>query len=342
MLEALSGFVPPHPVHNTNLPAAWGVDDQWVQSLTGVITRYHAGPGQATSDLAFEAARRVLDASGGQAPNAVLLATSTPDRPCPATAPLLAARLGMVGVPAFDLAAVCTGFIYALAVGQGLITAGTASRVLVVAADIWSTLVHPDDRSAGVVLGDGAGAVLLRAGQKNEPGALLGFDLGSDGTGEDLITIRGAGARERAMAAPLSERERYFTMAGFRVFQRAVTAMTQSTKRTLTRADWLPDQLNHLVPHQANSRILAAVAERLGIPTQRVITTLARTGNTGVASIPLALADAAADNRLSPGERVVLTAFGGGLTWGSAALYWPNLPATASPYPAQPLKPTRP
>ncbi|MFJ2216672.1 beta-ketoacyl-ACP synthase 3 [Streptomyces sp. NPDC101062] len=287
--------------------------------------------------------------------DAVVLATATPDHPCPATAPELAARLGLGAVPAFDLGAVCSGFVYGLAVCHGLVVSGLYDRVLLVGADTYSTWLDPRDRAAGVVFGDGAGAALIGAGRTGSPGELLGFDLGSDGAGRELITVAGGGSRARAQArppdpsppaadpagspdragpadpaagsdaaGPAAGGDAYFRMRGRAVYQHAVERMTASCRTLLGTVGWDPAQVDHFVPHQANARILRAVADRVGIGADRCVTHLDRVGNTGAASIPLALADAAARGRLRAGDRVLLTAFGGGLTWGTAALTWPG------------------
>ncbi len=193
MLEGVAGWVPGEPVPNELLPAGWGVDDAWVRRRTGIGSRHRAGPGAATGDLAYEAASRLLaGAPAAGAVDAVVLATATPDHLCPGTAPALAARLGLGTVPALDIAAVCSGFVYGLALCHGLIASGLYGRVLLVGADVYSTWLDPEDRSAGVVFGDGAGAALVAAGQAGDPGELLAFDLGSDGTGYELITVPAA------------------------------------------------------------------------------------------------------------------------------------------------------
>jgi 3-oxoacyl-[acyl-carrier-protein] synthase-3 len=260
--------------------------------------------------------------------DAVVVATTTPDHPCPATAPQVAARLGLGSVAAYDIAAVCSGFLYALATASAQIVAGYAQRVLVIGAETYSTILNPADRATSVIFGDGAGAVVLSAvTDADRPGVLLGIDLGSDGSQQDLIMVPGGGSRERATAADPDPQSRYFTMQGTKVFAQAVTRMSDSASAVLDRIGWPIDSVDHLVGHQANVRILKAVADRLGIPEERAIVNLDRVGNTSAASIPLALSDAAAAGTLTTGSRVLLTAFGGGLTWGAAALTWPDLTA---------------
>ncbi|MFJ5305382.1 beta-ketoacyl-ACP synthase 3 [Streptomyces sp. NPDC088350] len=326
VLESIAGFVPPDAVANDALPAAWGVDDAWVRRRTGIGERHRAAPGVATGDLALEAARRALAVAGRPLVDAVIVATSTPDRPMPAMAPRLATRLGLGGTAAWDVSAACSGFVYGLAAAVGALNSGCANRVLLVTAEVYSTLLDPRDRSAGILFGDGAAAVVLRRGERGEPGSVLALDLGSDGSGEDLIQVPGGGALERARSDAYAPDDRYFRMRGREVFQHAVTRMTQSAQTVLKRAGWAAEDVDRFCAHQANARILSAVGDRIPVPADRHVTNIERVGNTGAASIPLALADAAAWGELHAGQRVLLTAFGAGLTWGSAVLVWPELP----------------
>ncbi|MFE0678100.1 beta-ketoacyl-ACP synthase III [Streptomyces sp. NPDC058867] len=330
VLCAVGAWVPPHVVTNEELARRLDTDDAWIRTRTGIRARHVLAPGQATSDLAVEAGRRALtdagaegaDGEGVDGVDAVIVATTTPDRTCPATAPLVASRLGLTGAAAFDVAAVCTGFVYGLATAAGLIASGVARRVLLIGADAYSTLVDPMDRANAVIFGDGAGAVLLRAGHADEPGALGPFDLGSDGTHEDMITVAAGGSRV-PLTPETSRADRHFAMRGKEVYRHAVTRMTESARTVLDRAGRKTDDVDLFVPHQANLRILRSVAEELGLPLERCATHVESVGNTGAASIPLALADAAARGTLARGDRLLLTAFGGGLTWGSCLLTWP-------------------
>lgn len=324
VLEAVAGCVPPRVVSNDDLPSHWETSDTWVRRRTGIGTRHWADEGTSTGDLALAAAEAVLAKCETRSVDLVLVATSTPDHPIPAMAPALAAKLGLAGVAAFDVAAVCTGFVYGLATASGMIASGIARRVLLVAADVYSTLIGPDDRGAGVVFGDGAGAVVLRAGERGEPGEILGFDLGSDGTGHDLISVPAGGARDRAEPGRYVESDRHFQMSGREVYQHAAARMTESSLAVLKSAGWTTADVDRVVAHQANARILSLVGTRLSIPEDRILGNIERVGNTGAASIPLALADAVARQEIHAGEKVLLTAFGGGLTWGSAVLVWPE------------------
>jgi len=331
-LAGLGGYLPPNRVTNDQLAERLDTTDEWITSRTGIRSRHWAGPGISTGDLAVEAGHRALKSAGLDtepgAVDAVVLATTTPDHPCPATAPEVASRLQLGTVAAYDIAAVCSGFIYALATASAQIAAGQARRILVIGAETYSTIIDPTDRSTSVIFGDGAGAVVLEtAGSADAPGVLLGVDLGSDGAQRDLICIPGSGSRQRANPDRPDLSSPYFTMQGKHVFTAAVNRMAQSATALTDRIGWRTEEVDHLVGHQANLRILKAVARQLGLPEERAVVNLDRVGNTSAASIPLALADAAASGRFTPGERILLTAFGGGLTWGSAALTWPDITA---------------
>jgi 3-oxoacyl-[acyl-carrier-protein] synthase-3 len=238
----------------------------------------------------------------------------------------VAAKLGLLGVGAYDVSAVCTGFVYGLATATGLIAAGISERALVIGAETFSTILDPADRATSVIFGDGAGAVVLRAGSADEPGAIGSFDLGSDGSGVDLITVRGGGSAERLSTGPAGPADQYFSMAGSQVFRQAVERMGDSVRVVLKQAEWTVADLDHLVAHQANQRILGSLADELEISADQMISNIAEVGNTAGASIPLALDQAATAGQFTPGDRLALTAFGGGLTWGSVTLTWPDLP----------------
>ncbi|MBT2525716.1 ketoacyl-ACP synthase III [Streptomyces sp. ISL-99] len=324
ILSGLGTWVPPQVVTNDMLAAELETSDEWIRTRTGITRRHVASAGMSTGHLATEAARRALKSAGADRVDVVVVATSTPDRPCPATAPAVAAALGLVGAGAFDVAAVCTGFVYGLATAAGLIGTEVADSALVVGADTFSTILDPEDRTTRVIFGDGAGAVVLRAGDRRQNGALLGFDLGSDGTGVDLITVPAGGSEQRLSGAKPASADSYFQMDGPQVFVRAVRHMTGSVRKVLDAAALAPADISHLVPHQANVRILDTCARELGLPPERVVKNIDRVGNTVAASIPLALAAGAADGRMEAGQSVVLTGFGGGLTWGSTLLTWPE------------------
>lgn len=325
VLCGLGTWLPPHVVTNDDLSQELDTSDEWIRSRTGIGSRHVVQPGVATSDLAVEAGRRALKSAGSDTVDMVIVATSTPDRQCPATAPLVASELGLGTVPAFDVGAVCTGFLYALAAAAGFLAAGSADTVMVVAAETYSSILDPTDRSSRAIFGDGAGAVVLRAGRADEPGALGRVELASDGRGSDLIMVPSGGSRDPIRAETADRADPFFRMDGKKVFRNAVERMAESSLTVAERIGWRVDDIDLLVAHQANIRIMHGVADRLALPRSRCHVHLDRVGNTAAASIPLALADAAVAGRLSPGDRVVTTAFGGGLTWGAAALHWPDI-----------------
>ncbi|MEU1089961.1 beta-ketoacyl-ACP synthase III [Streptomyces sp. NPDC005576] len=327
VLAGIGCHVPPNRVTNEELTTRLDTTDEWIRTRTGIAARHVVGRGTATSDLAVEAGVRALKSAGRDDADAVVLATTTPDRPCPATAPDVAARLGLRGVAAFDVAAVCSGFLYGLATSCGLIAAGVAERVLLVAADAFTTLIDPEDRSTAVIFADGAGAVVLRAGDPDEPGAIGPMVLGSDGALSDLIEVPGGGSRERTSGRPAAERDRFFRMAGRETYRHAVEHMTSASLRATELAGWGIDSVDRFAAHQANARILTAVADRLEIPADRRLSNIEQYGNTGAASLPLLLAQEAQEGRLAAGHRVLLTAFGGGLAWGATTLRWPDIKA---------------
>ncbi|MFI1863700.1 beta-ketoacyl-ACP synthase III [Streptomyces jumonjinensis] len=325
VLTGVGGWVPDQVVTNSDLCRRLDTSDEWIRSRTGIASRHMVTPGMATSDLAVEAGARALKSADVSQVDAVVLATTTPDRPCPATAPDVAARLGLTGVAAFDVSAVCSGFLYALATAQGLIAAGATRRALVIGADAFTTIVDQDDRGTAVIFADGAGAVVLTAGDPEQPGAIGPVVLGSDGSGRELIEVPGGGSLERSARREPDPSARYFRMQGREIFRQAVQRMSEVSREAVTANGWRLDDLDRVIAHQANSRILQAVGEELGLPAERQLSNIDHVGNTGAASIPLLLAESAENGSLAAGHRVLLTAFGGGLAWGATTLVWPEL-----------------
>ncbi|MFI9386760.1 beta-ketoacyl-ACP synthase III [Kutzneria sp. NPDC052558] len=324
VVAGIAGHVPEQVLTNGDLITRFDTSDEWIRSRTGIGERRVARPGEATSDLAVQAGAAALASVAAIEPiDLVILATSTPDHPCPATAPAVAARLGLGGVAAFDVGAVCSGFVYGLAVAQGMIAGGVVRSALLIGADVFSTILNPNDRSTNAVFGDGAGAMVLRAGRSDELGAVHAIDLGSDGDLTDLIAVRAGGSRQPTADG---EADRWFAMQGQAVYRHAILRMTESSGKALAATGWRPDQVDLLVAHQANARILATVGAELGVTPDRVYSNISTVGNTVAASIPLALADAHAQGQLTAGDRLLLTAFGGGAAWGSVTLTWPRLP----------------
>ncbi|MGF1426234.1 beta-ketoacyl-ACP synthase III [Kitasatospora sp. LaBMicrA B282] len=325
VLAGTGSAVPARVVTNEQLAGRMDTSDDWIRSRTGIAERRMVEPGTATSDLAVAAGRRALRSAGLHRVGAVVVATATPDYQCPATGPIVAAGLGLGEIPAFDVGAVCSGFLYALATGSGLIASGVAEQVLVVGAEAFTTIIDPTDRNTAPLFGDGAGAVVLRAGDPEEPGALLGLNLGSDGLLADLIMVPAGGSRQRSHGNVAAPEDHYFTMRGREVFKHAVRRMEESSRTVLEQVGWQLAEVDWLVAHQANIRILHAVADQLRLPRERAVANLDRYGNTSAASIPLALDEAAGRGLFTPGDRILLTAFGAGATWGAAALTWPDL-----------------
>jgi 3-oxoacyl-[acyl-carrier-protein] synthase III len=324
IVAGLGSSVPDNVVTNDMLAARMATSDEWINSRTGIKQRRIVRRGIATSDLAVEAGGRALRSAKVTGVDAVVLATTTPDYTCPATAPTVASRLGLGHIPAFDVASVCSGFLYGLATGAGLIVSSIiADRVLVIGAEAFSTIIDPNDRTTAPIFGDGAGAVVLAAGDVSEKGALLEFELGSDGTLADLIIIPAGGSRQRSSGERAPETDYYMKMQGRTVFVNAVLRMVESARAVLERTGWDIASVDWLIGHQANLRILHAVADELGLPATKAFVNLTRYGNTAAASIPLALGDAVASGQIAPGHRVLLTAFGGGASWGAATLEWP-------------------
>ncbi|MFF9481533.1 beta-ketoacyl-ACP synthase 3 [Streptomyces sp. NPDC014733] len=324
VLDGLGSCLPPRVLTNEDVKrrGSLNTSDAWIRSRTGIARRRVAEDDISTGDLAVAAGRAAQESAGALA-DLVLVATTTPDRRCPATAPEVAERLGLGPVPAFDLSAVCSGFLYGLTVAASLVRTGVCARPLVIGAETYSRIVDPLDRDSAVIFGDGAGAVLLRPGDRAEPGALAATDWGADGGGADLIAIAVGGARRPDPEGRTSREERSFRMRGRQVYGQAVRRMTDSSRAVLAAAGWSPDVVGAFIGHQANQRILDAVADRVGIPASRCHGNLRDVGNTAAASLPLALAATAARRRVQPGTATLLTAFGGGLTWASVALTWP-------------------
>jgi 3-oxoacyl-[acyl-carrier-protein] synthase-3 len=322
VLSGLGAWLPPRVVDNHELSQRLDTSDEWIRARTGIGSRRVVEPGVSTVDMAVEAGRRALASAGLDSVDVLLLATSTPDQPCPASAPQVATALGLNGIAALDVNAVCSGFVYALATGSGLLAAEVARTVLVIGSDAFTTLIDPEDRGTVPIFGDGAGAVVLRAGRADERGALGPFDLHSDGELAELLWVEAGGSKRRQSASP---GDYFLSMQGTAVFRHACARMAESSRAVLDKAGWVVSDVDRFVGHQANIRILQATAKQLGLPVDAVVSNIEGTGNTSAASIPLALNDACLDGTLAAGHRVLLSAFGAGLTWGSTVLTWPDV-----------------
>ncbi len=312
-------YLPDRIVTNAELATRLDTSDDWIAQRTGIRQRHIAADGEFTSHLATKAAAKALEAAGVPASSVdlIVLATATPDETFPATAARVQAELGIAGGIAFDVQAVCTGFVYALAVADNFIKAGQSERALVIGAETFSRILDWSDRGTCVLFGDGAGAVLLEAQEgKGAPDdrGVLSTHLYSDGRHHDALYVDG-GPSTTGKAG-------YLRMQGREVFRHAVVRLAEAVDAALAANDLKGSDVDWLVPHQANRRIIDAMAQRLGLPDEKVVVTIDRHANTSAASIPLALAEASRDGRLKTGQLVLMEAMGGGFTWGSALLRW--------------------
>ncbi|HEX3588447.1 MAG TPA: beta-ketoacyl-ACP synthase III [Pseudonocardiaceae bacterium] len=316
-------YVPDSVLTSAELGARLGVGEKWILDKTRIRERRVAAAGEATSDLAAHAARSALDAAGITAEDIdiVLVATSTPDQPMPATACAVQARIGATRAAAFDLDAVCSGFLYALVTARGLLTMDDEARnALVIGADTYSRILDYDDRRTAVLFGDGAGAVVL--GKTASDDGVLSTVLGSDGTQQDLVRIPAGGSRQPASEATLAAGGHYFAMRGREVRDLAARVLPDLVERVLKAAELDLSDVDLLVPHQANGVMLEDLADALGLRPDQMHLTVASLGNTGAASVPITLDDAVRSGRIREHDVVVLVAFGGGMTWGGAACRW--------------------
>jgi 3-oxoacyl-[acyl-carrier-protein] synthase-3 len=312
-------YLPERVVENAEFEARLDTTDEWIRSRSGIERRHFAAEGETTSAMAIAAATRALADAGlsADALDAVVVATSTPDLTFPSVATMVQAGLGMEGGFAFDVQAVCAGFVYALANANALILSGQARRVMVIGAETFSRILDWDDRATCVLFGDGAGALILEA-QEGAGGpadrGILATDLNSDGRFRDLLYVDGG--------VSSSGRAGVLRMEGREVFRHAVEKLAETAETALARAGLGPADVDWIVPHQANLRIIARTAQKMGVPMERVVVTVQDHGNTSAASIPLALSVAVEAGRIQRGDLLVAEAIGGGLAWGSVVLRW--------------------
>jgi 3-oxoacyl-[acyl-carrier-protein] synthase III len=314
-------------VPNSHFEAFVDTSDEWIRDRTGIGARHFAPPGQATSDLATEAARNALSSAGMAAEqiDLIIVGTLTPDRHLPAAAVYVQAKLG-VSCPAFDLNAACAGFSYGTHVATGMIESGHAETVLVIGAEILSRRLNMADRTTCVLFGDGAGAAVLTPAA--EPG-VMATDLAADGTLANLLTIPAGGVEQEATPEAVADGRDKITMAsGREVYRKAVVSMTDACRELMDKAGVRPDDISLLVPHQANARIMKTVADRLGIDASRSVMDIEEIGNTSAASIPIALDRAWRAGRVHPGDLLLMTSFGAGMAWGATLIRW-TAPAPA-------------
>lgn len=325
-IAGTGSYLPPRRLTNADLAAelaARGVEtsDDWIVDRTGIRARHFAAPDVTSSDLALEASLRALDAAGlcPSDIDLIIVATSTPDMVFPSTACILQNKLaesseaarGILGCPAFDIQAVCSGFVYALTVADAMIKSGAASRALVIGAEVFSRILDFDDRTTCVLFGDGAGAVVLEASE--QPG-ILASDLHADGRHVGILCVPGTVSGGAVLGDPLLK------MDGQAVFKLAVGVLESAARATLAKAGKTPEDIDWLIPHQANIRIMQGTAKRMKLPLEKLVVTVDQHGNTSAASIPLALDVAVREGRVRPGHTVMLEGVGGGFTWGAVLL----------------------
>ncbi len=317
-ITGTGSYLPPHRLTNAQLAAELAVkgvetSDDWIVERTGIKARHFAAPDVTSSDLALEAARKAIEAAGLQAADIdlIIVATSTPDMVFPSVACILQHKLGIAGCPAFDLQAVCSGFVYALTVADAMIKSGAASKALVIGAEVFSRILDFSDRTTCVLFGDGAGAVVLEA---SETPGILASDLHADGKHVGILCVPGHVSGGQVSGIPL------LTMDGQAVFKLAVGVLESAARAALAKANLLESDIDWLIPHQANLRIMHSTAKKLKLPLEKLIVTVDQHGNTSAASIPLALDEAVRSGKVKKGDILMLEGVGGGFTWGAVLL----------------------
>jgi 3-oxoacyl-[acyl-carrier-protein] synthase-3 len=296
--------------------------DEWIRTRTGIAQRRLAQDEECTSDLAVQAAQRALEVAGFRPAHVelIIVATITPDRPFPSTACIVQDAIGATHAAAFDLSAACAGFVYALSVATDLINSGGYSNALIIGAETLSRFIDWEDRETCVLFGDGAGAVLLQA--KDIDGGVLGSVLGSDGSGTELLTVYAGGSRLPTSQQTVTDHQHFITMKGREVFRFAVGAMPRATREVLDKVKLDLADVDLIIPHQANQRIIDASARSLGLATEKLYSNLEWYGNTSAASIPIALCEAVEQGFIKRDDLIVFVGFGAGLTWGATAVRW--------------------
>jgi 3-oxoacyl-[acyl-carrier-protein] synthase III len=331
--------VPPYVLTNADLEELVDTNDQWVTERTGIKERRIAGRDDSTATLGKRAAEQALHVAGVglDEVDLLLVATATPDYTLPSASCVLQLELGMTRGAAMDVIAGCSGFVYALATASQFVASGAVDTALVVGSETLSRIADYTDRGTCILFGDGAGAAVLRRGEHG----IRAFSLGADGGRSRLLMTPAGGSRFPATARTVADRRHYIVMEGREVFKGAVTAMAASSLEAIRRSGLEPGDIDLVVPHQANQRIIEATARRLKVPMSNVVMNIARYGNTSAASIPIAIAEAWEQGQVRPGQRLLLTAFGAGLAWGSLVMDW-TLPPPAAPAPEEPTQSAMP
>jgi 3-oxoacyl-[acyl-carrier-protein] synthase-3 len=321
-IVATGTAVPTRVLRNTELARMVATSDEWIRERTGIAERRIVSDGIASSDLGTEAAQSALTRAGWNADSLdlIVVATCTPDMPLPSTACLIQRNLKATRAFAFDLNAACSGFLFGLSVADLYVRSGACRRVLLIGTEVMSGMMDWTDRGTCILFGDGAGAVLMEP--TSDGSGILSTHLHSDGNLWDLVCVEGGGSRIPASAKMLENRQHLMKMNGNETFKVAVKTLEATAREALAANHLDVKDVDLFIPHQANVRILNAVAERLGLETDRLVVNMDRYGNTSAASIPMALDEALQDGRIKPGSRILMAAFGSGLTWGSALLKW--------------------
>jgi len=321
-ITGTGSFAPKKIITNHDLEKLVDTTDEWILERTGIKERRIAEKGQATSDLAYEAGKKALKAAGigAQELDLILVATMTPDTILPSMGCVLQEKLGAKNAAAFDIAAACSGFIYGLSIADAFIKAGVYKNILLVGAEVLSRFIDWEDRATCILFGDGAGAVVIQrhAGKRG----VLSTHLHSDGSLGDLLHVPAGGSSHPASHDTIRKRMHFIRMKGNETFKVAVRALEGVVQEALEHNKVKPEEIDFLVPHQANLRIIQAMAQRLNMPMEKVVLTLPKYGNTSAASIPMALDEAVRDNRIKENHLILFEAFGGGLTWASALVRW--------------------
>lgn len=320
-IAAVGHYAPAGILANEDLEKVLDTSDEWITTRTGMKRRHVAGEAEATSDLAIAAARNAL-AKTSLTPadiDCYVVATVTPDYPFPATACIVAAKLGASEKAAFDIEIACSGFIYGLTVASSLVRSGVYKRIMLIGAETLTKIVNRNDRATAVLFGDGAGAVILEA---SETDSFLSSELGSDGSRPEVLRVAAGGTRHPLTPAAWEAGEQYIHMEGREVFKFAVTKMIDATDVALRKANLQKSDLDWLIPHQANKRIIDAAAKYLEMPEQKVVVNIHEYGNTSAASIPIALSEAVSSGKIKAGDVIVFVGFGGGLSWGAVTWRW--------------------
>ena len=314
-------YLPERVLTNADLEKIVDTSDEWIRTRTGIRERRLAAEGEASSDMGAKAAQQALSDAGVSAEDIdlIIVATITPDMVFPSTACLVQAKIGAKNAMCFDLEAACSGFLYSMETGRALCAAGTCNTALIIGADKMSGIVDFEDRATCILFGDGAGAFVLRAGDEEGAGILAAV-LGADGTMSDLLMMPGGGSRHPASHETVDDRMHFIKMEGNVVFKQAVRGMSDTASEALSRSGLSGADVAWVVPHQANMRIIRAVAERMGVSLDKVCINMEYVGNTTAASVPLAFHDAVRDGRIKKGDIILFTVFGAGLSWGAAVM----------------------